>query len=73
MKKIKISLAALALTLSIGAAFATDSKAPNDCSLTVGGEQRLDSSEQGDCPGEDVFCCYLHGQANQIILKEEEM
>mgnify|MGYP001374542928 CR=1 FL=1 len=68
MKKIRVSLIAAALVLSVGAAFGTSNFVTSndfDCSSVPNGP--LDRST-ADCDGEDVTCCY---QGDRPILTEE--
>jgi len=56
MKKLKITIFALALIFTAGVTYAGKIAAPNDCSVEPGGPGTLNSS---DCQGKGVKCCYL--------------
>jgi len=72
MKKVKISLAAIAFLLSAGAtlaftpahnAMATKANTANDCT-SVPNSQTLDRNSSTDCGGTRIVCCYQQGTSN---------
>lgn len=69
MNKLKMSIAALALVLTVGATFATNAKtkaAPNDCSLTP--NQPTGTLNSANCAApREIFCCYLINTSTQVL------